>query len=186
MSDLYGELETDNSIKHFYVVPDFGLAGSNQLLLANDPQSPMSRYKANEYLILKEVDGAWGYKYKWTGSAIAEKTDQEIKDSLKWMEQKKEQLDAQATQDISDLDENRPHSLAVKYTLNQINSGPAVSDAEKTDMQDFDDSRGTIRTQFHTDAEAAGFSRLDSNSTASNSTTVDVKNPAAFAVLDPR
>ena len=100
------------------------------------------------------------------------------------MEQKKDQLDAQATKEISDLGENRPHSLAVKYALNQINSGVVVSTAEKTDMQDFDDNRGTIRTTFHDDAESAGFSRLKSASTASNSATVDVKKPTAFAVND--
>ena len=179
MADLYGELTTDNSIKHFYVAPDFGAAGSNQLLI-----SGVGRDKANDYIILKLVDGASGYKYKWTGSAIAERTDTEIKASLLWMEQKKEQLDSQATQDISDLGENRLHSLAVKHTLNQINSGPAVSAAEKTDMQDFDDSRDSIRTTFHSAAESSGFSRLKSASTASNSADVDVKKPDAFAVDD--
>ncbi len=179
MPDLYGKLDSNNNITFFYVAPDFGIPGSNQLLIQN-----VIKTKAGEYKIFKDVDGASGYKYNWSDPSVVENTDDQVKASIEWMEQKKGQLDTKATSDISDLGENRLHSLSVKHTLNQINSGPAVSAAEKTDMQDFDDDRSTLRTQFHTDAEAAGFSRLKSASTTSNSADVDVKKPGAFAVDD--
>jgi len=179
MADLYGVVDSNNNITKFYVAPDFGAAGSNQLLT-----SGVGRDEANNYVLRKIVDAAWGYKYKWVSSTITAKTDTEIKASIEWMEDKKSALDIKATKDISALGENRPHSLAVKHVLNLINSGPAVTDAEKDDMQDFDDSRDSIRTQFHSDAEAAKFSRLKSESTASNSADVDVKKPGAFEVDD--
>lgn len=179
MADLYGELTSDNSIKYFYVVPDSGPAGDNQLLIVN-----VERDESNKYPILKKVSGYSGYKYKWTESAITEKTDQEIKDSLGWKEQKRAELEFKTSKDIYILGEDKFHSLVLKDAMNRLNSGPALIQAEIDDIQTFVDARQSKIDGFHSSAEGDNFSRLNIDSTASNSATVDVKKPVSFAVND--
>jgi len=179
MPDLYGVVDASGTITKFYVSPDFGAAGSNTKLI-----SDVAKNKAGEYTLRKTVNNSDGYRYKWASPGIVAKTDTEIKAALEWMEQKKERLDTKATKDIADLGENKLHALCVKDTMSRLNSGPGLTAGEITDMQEFDDTRDSIRSQFHVDAEAAGFSRLKNHSSDTNSTTVDVKKPGVFEVDD--
>lgn len=184
MSDLCGVVDANLNITRFYVAPDFGVQGANIKLISGTAETPISKDAASQYEVLKLVSGGWGYKYKWVDPTITAKTDDEVKAALEWMEQKRDQLDQKTTTDISDLGENKLHALCVKDAMNRLNSGPALSSGEITDMQGFDDDRDSLRNQFHNDAKDAGFSRLKSASTDSDSTTVDLKRSSAFEVDD--
>ncbi len=179
MADLYGIVDASGTITKFYVSPDFGAAGSNQLLIQN-----VAKGKANEYPLRKTVNGADGYKYKWASPSIAAKTDTEIKDGLEWKKNKKDQLTGKAKKDITDLEEDEIHSLVGKELLERKNSGPSLTATEITKIQDFEDSRQSILDGVNTSAETDNFSKAKKNTIATNAPDIEVKKPGAFTVGD--
>jgi len=179
MPDLYGVVDANNTITRFYVSPDFGAPGSNTKLI-----SDVAKNKANEFPLRKTVSNADGYKYKWASPNIVEKTDTEIKDSLEWKKNKKEDLTKKAKADIKDLDEEEIHSLVGKELLERKNSGPPLDQAEIDKIQAFEDSRQTILDQVNTSAETDNFSKGKKNTVATNAPDIEVKKPGAFAVND--
>lgn len=179
MPDLYGIVDANGIITKFYVVPDFGAPGTNQLLTQN-----VSRNKAKEYPLRKIVNNADGYKYKWVSPDIVARTDTEIKDGLDWKENKKTQLSSDAAQDIANLGENEIHSLVGKEILERKNSGPGLTAAEITKMQTFQDARQAFLDSVTTDAEADNFSKASKHSDDENAPDIEVKTPGIFAVND--
>ena len=179
MADLYGKIDADNNITFFYVTPDFGSPGSNQLLIQD-----VDRDKSNDYPVMKLINGAYGYKYKWSASTITEKTDAEIKAGLEWKENKKQQLTSKASIDIENLGENEIHSLVGKELLERKNSGPSLTAAEITKVQEFQDARQTILDNVNTNAQTDEFSKASKHSDNTDAPNIEVKTPSIFAVDD--
>jgi len=174
---LYGNFDSGNRITEFKM--DWEGSISGMTLSENN----VDRNERAKYNLHKFVDGIRVYMWEWNNPGIDEISDSDSKYSKEWREARKNQLIDESYEIVKNFDLRKGEHKAAYYGVRK-EMGDTLTTPQTTFVNDFKTHRTNMINNFLDNAESNGIFPISIDTTANNTTVINLRRLGDLAVND--